>query len=352
MGKTASLLPPVLRTERGHALGAAADAAYSLEPWLACPLHIETSYDEVLWALARQFDVAGPLMQAMRTREQRERLIRNALLLQKKRGTPWSVEEIMRLIGYSDAKVLDRTNMALLYDAEAAHDGTHAFDGGKGLMKVKRYSGKGRPYDGGLPGDSGQVTGDSYGGGSAAPIPENGAGDSPHQQLSTANCQLSTVPPHVYDGVKEYYRYKWTDYRIRLCIGEGSRSFTAEDLAVAFALAEDWAPLRATLIGWDARHVVTSRVADPAGLAEGGLGVSLWDGRGASYVVPHWAMPLGHDGVALRWRMWSEELPLREVLAASLVGRDGQELIRAALPAVEAAENVIYEGIWELRKCS
>jgi len=334
MVETAELLPPVLQTERGQALGAAADGAYSLDPWLACPLNIEHAPDEVLWSLARQFDVAGPLMQAMRTREQRERLIRDALLLQKKRGTPWSVEEVMRLIGYSDAKVLDRANMALLYDAEAAHDGTHAFDGGGGLVKVKRYSGAGRPYDSGSPNGLGGAAEWSE------PLAASGFG------------ARADGDPHLYNAIKTYYRYRWTDYRVRLYVDGASRSFMAEDLAVALALAEAWAPLRATLIGWDVRHVVASSVWSPAELAENLSGLSLWDSRGNSYMVSPWAAPLGHDGVSLRWRMWSDELPLQGILAAALVGRDGQELLRAALPAVGAAENVIYEGVWELRKCS
>ena len=305
--RTASLLPPVLQqTERGQALGAAADGAYSLEPWLACPLHVETSPDEALWSLARQFDVAGPLMQAMRTRAQRERLIRSALLLQKKRGAPWSVEEVMRLIGYSDAYVIDRKRMGkLAYDGEAAHDGIYAFDGGGGIVKLKRYRGD-TLHDG----------------------PWGGS--------------------HVFDGVTGYYQYQWTDYRIRLYIDSNSRPFEPPDMAEAFMLAEGWAPLRATLIGWDARHCAASVVSDPSDYASGVLGVALEDAGGNAALVYHWAQPLQGGAVAIRWRSWFDDLPMGEVCAVGLVGKDGRELERVELPPVAAAENVIYEGFWKL----
>jgi len=127
MVSTAAILPPVLRDQRGLAFAAAVDAAIDIDTWLACPLAVEHAPDVVLWELARQFDIAGPLYQAMATRTQKERLVRSALRLQRKRGTPWSVEEVMRLLGFTDAKVLDRTNI-LLYDGEAIHDGTYVFN--------------------------------------------------------------------------------------------------------------------------------------------------------------------------------------------------------------------------------
>jgi hypothetical protein len=127
MTSTVAILPPVTRDERGIAFAKTLDASLNLDPWLACPLAIEHAPDEVLWELARQFDVAGPLYQAMRTRCKKQRLIRNALLLQRKRGTPWSVEEVMRLLGFADAKVLDRVTL-LVYDGEAFHDGEYNFN--------------------------------------------------------------------------------------------------------------------------------------------------------------------------------------------------------------------------------
>ena len=138
---SAALLPPPMRDVRGRAFAAAIDRGLALDPWQACPLAVEHAPAEVLWELARQFDVAGPLFQAMRTRPARERLIKNAILLQQKRGTPWAVEEIMRLLGYTDALVLDRARM-LIYDGEALHDGEYNFDAGIehwGDYKIRLY---------------------------------------------------------------------------------------------------------------------------------------------------------------------------------------------------------------------
>jgi len=303
---TVTILPPVMRDERGLAFAAAVDAAIDIDTWLACPLAVEHAPDIVLWELARQFDVAGPLIQAMRTRSQKERLLKNALLLQKKRGTPWSVEELMRLLGYTDAKVLDRVAMERLnYDAEAEHDGMCAFDAAGGEVKPKRYRGD-------------TVHNGNWGG------------------------------THVFNGVRSYYRYEWTDYRIRLYIDADSRPFGAVDRAEALKLAEEWAPLRATLIGWDARHVLSSRVANPDEFAARVSGIVLEDSEGNRYLAPCWSQSLDGGAVALRWRLWSEDLPLRDVCAVGIVSVEAQIVEWPAMPSVVAAENVIYEGIWRL----
>jgi hypothetical protein len=135
MSETAEILPPVLRDERGLAWAAALDASLALDAWQACPLEMGRAPHIVLWELAKQEGMAGPLWQAMRTgdagrtRELRERLVAQAPRLQRRRGTPWAVEEVLRIMGYTDADVLDRTGV-LLYDGEAEHDGRFVFDSG------------------------------------------------------------------------------------------------------------------------------------------------------------------------------------------------------------------------------
>jgi hypothetical protein len=127
--QTAAILPPVLRDERGLAWAAALDASLTLDAWQACPLEVGHAPGIVLWELAKQEGMAGPLWQAMRTRALRERLVASAPKLQHRRGTPWAVEEVMRIIGYTDADVLDRSGI-LLYDGEAIHNGHYTFDSG------------------------------------------------------------------------------------------------------------------------------------------------------------------------------------------------------------------------------
>jgi hypothetical protein len=135
------LLPPPVRDERGRAFAACLGTSAALEPFLACPAKTAAAPDAsgaagrtpdaVLLALARQHGVGGGLWQAMATRAQKEALVDSAMLLQRRRGTPWAVEEVMRLFGYSDAYVLDRARL-LVYDGEAIHDGAYSFEAGFG----------------------------------------------------------------------------------------------------------------------------------------------------------------------------------------------------------------------------
>jgi hypothetical protein len=124
----ASLLPPPVRDERGRAFAACVEASESLDPWQACPAKASSAPDEVLHSLAFQNGVAA-LWHAMSTRAQKEALVASAPLLQRRRGTPWAVEEIMRVLGFTDAFVLDRVRL-LLYDGDAFHDGAHDFEAG------------------------------------------------------------------------------------------------------------------------------------------------------------------------------------------------------------------------------
>jgi hypothetical protein len=251
------------------------DKALDLEPWQATPLKVEYSADEVLWSLARQNDVAGPLMQAMATREQKERLIQSSLILQQKRGTPWSVEEVMRLLGWVDAKVLDRTNN-LIYDGTANHDGAYVFNGGV----------------------------------------EN-----------------------------------WDDYKIRLHIDEASRSLTEADRAEAAALALEWAPLRSTLIGWEARHLAYTYAPDPIFSASNVTRIVIMDAEfNPQFIDNLWVQYLEDGDCALRWRILAENITLSNVSAVALIGRYDNEVERRYLPVVEMAPDVLYEGVWTFIK--
>jgi hypothetical protein len=131
MSSAASLLPPPTRDLRGRAFAACVDASAALDPWQACPAMVASAPDAVLRALAVQNGVAGPLWHAMDTRAKKEALLASAQLLQRRRGSPWAVEEVMRVLGYTDALVLDRTRL-LVYDGEIVHSGAHFFDSALG----------------------------------------------------------------------------------------------------------------------------------------------------------------------------------------------------------------------------
>ncbi|MDR2697486.1 MAG: phage tail protein [Holophagales bacterium] len=298
---TAALLPPVLRDARGHAFAAALDASLDIDTWLACPLAIEHAPDEVLWELARQFDVAGPLYQAMRTRERKERLVRNALCLQRKRGTPWSVEEVMRLLGFSEAEVIDRIT-ALKYDGAAIHNGAYNFEADFNRVFVK-YNGK-----------------------------------------------------FIHDGARIFsgeYRLdfeNWRGYRIRLYLDENSRVFDDFDREQATSLARDWAPLRSVLVGFYARHLIHSVVIDPPLEIASVYNVFLLDSKGNRQASPNiWLEYFENNACAVRWRVSADDLNLTDVVGVILADRSNNDLhIKRDLPIVKAAPNVILEGTWHL----
>ena len=127
VNRTLALIPSSIRDERAKAIGAALDQILTLDPWMACPLALEHTPDVVLWFLAQQFGVTGALWSGMDTPAKKRALIAKALRLQRHRGTPWCVEEVIRLLGYSDAKVLDRQSL-LRYDGEAMFNGAFTYD--------------------------------------------------------------------------------------------------------------------------------------------------------------------------------------------------------------------------------
>jgi len=300
---TAELLPPILRDERGIAFGGAADFAYSLNPWLACPLKVEHSSDEVLWELARQFDVAGPLYQAMKTRAQKERLIRNAIILQRKRGTPWSVEEVMRLLGYTDAEVIDRIS-ALKYDGTAVHNGKYNFETSFNKIYL-RYNGK---------------------------IVHDGI--------------------EIFDGYIDLPFENWRGYKIRLYMAEDSRPFADFDREQATVMAEDWAPLRSVLAGFFARHLIFTQHPEPAYEAARVYNVYLLDSKGNRELAHNiWVEHFESGARAVRWRVQPDDLGLPNVSGVILTDRRDRELYaKRGLPMVSAAENVTYEGVWHMDK--
>jgi hypothetical protein len=317
MNSAAAHLPPPVRDERGRAFAAAIDLSAALAPYLACPAKTRLAPDAVLLALAHQLGVAGPLWQAMPSRERREALIDSAPLLRRRRGTPWAVEEVMRLLGYADAKVLDRT-WRLTYDGEAAHDGSYCFDGGRGTIRLAYYKGQ-MLHDGG----------------------------------------------RIFDGVMSYDPHDWTGYRIRLYMDEDSRAFAKADWAIATLMAETWAPLRETLAGWYARHMAATEVADPCAFADSVSHVQLMDGRGGAegsdaWLHPGeppksmqgaqtWLQPLDGGAVAIRWKAMPGGLDIKEVHEIALIGKDGRALAALMMPPVWLGPNVTYEGYWAVK---
>jgi len=210
-------------------------------------------------------------------RAKKEALVNSAPLLQRRRGTRWAVAEIMRLLGYSDAAVVDRTAL-LTYNGDANHDGTHFFDAG--------FS-------------------------------------------------------------------DWREYRIRLFLEAGCRDFYGDDMAQAAALVEAWAPLRSRLVGWNARHVLSTAVCNPENEKAKVREVVLWDKsqENRQAVDTFWAQAQPDGSWIIRWKLERQHIDnaLSEVSTVALRLSD-QTYLSQTLPAVAVLSNVTYEGAWTLKR--
>jgi hypothetical protein len=289
----AGLIPPPLRDERGLAFAAALGLSYALDPWQASPLKVEAAADEVLFALAAQFDVTGPVWQAMQTRKQKEGFIKSALAMQRKRGTPWAVEESMRLLGYTDAYVIDRARI-LRYDGRATHSGTHIFEAP--VQATKHYDGI-ELHDG-----------------------------------------YAAFGPLTED--------KWGTYGIRLFMAHDSRPFALLDSQQAAIVAAHWAPLRCTLADWTVRHVVESRAPDPASEAANTTAIALRASNGATQEIAAHALPSG--SACLRWCIATKSIALQNVVALALKTANGTMTPFQQMPIVELSRCITYEICWTL----
>jgi P2-related tail formation protein len=81
--------------------------------------------------LGEQFDVMGfKGWLFTTTEEERRELIKRALELQRLAGTPWSVKEALRRIGYDGVVIKERlTDLVQVYDGSILHDGTYNYGG-------------------------------------------------------------------------------------------------------------------------------------------------------------------------------------------------------------------------------
>jgi hypothetical protein len=227
----------------------------------------------------------------------RERLISIALKLQQKRGTPWSVEEVQRLLGYTDALVLDRAT-GLVYDGRADHGGAHVFNGGLDFGTIIYTY-----YDGSIL----------------------------HDGTAFYN---ATLKP-------------WSEYKIRLYIDKDSRAFAEADRLEAANLAAAWAPLRATLAGWEARHVLSTPCEDPLHTASQITAVGAQDTSGTRCDIDNFWVSTDSGQIVIRWRANAETMDIGSIVAVALIAGVRPIAVRK-MPTVQLAPDVIYEGAWAL----
>lgn len=95
-----------------------------------CMYLIDVCPIEALPILAKQFDMLGFNGWVLcDTEDQRRTLIKRAIELKKYRGTPWSVIEALKSVGFYDVQIQEGVSGAL-YDGTYTYDGTITYGGG------------------------------------------------------------------------------------------------------------------------------------------------------------------------------------------------------------------------------
>jgi hypothetical protein len=79
--------------------------------------------------LAEQLDVLGWKGWLFATTEQQKRdLLRKAIELHKKKGTPWAIREALKSVGYLDADIIPQAGV--VHDGSIDYDGSETYAGG------------------------------------------------------------------------------------------------------------------------------------------------------------------------------------------------------------------------------
>jgi len=92
---------------------------------------VDIAPSELLVWLARQYNVMGVKgWKFVTTDEERRDLIKSAIELQRFKGTPWSVKEALRRIGYPDVTIEENlTDLVQVYNGTILHDGAWTYGG-------------------------------------------------------------------------------------------------------------------------------------------------------------------------------------------------------------------------------
>lgn len=92
---------------------------------------IDTVKADALPILAEQFDVLGYKGYAFAQTEQDKReVIKKAIELHRFKGTPWSIKEALKAIGYYGAVIQERLVAPIYYDGTFVHNGSQFYGPG------------------------------------------------------------------------------------------------------------------------------------------------------------------------------------------------------------------------------
>lgn len=95
------------------------------------PLLVDITPAQALIWLARQFNVMGVKgWKYVSTDEVRRELIKAAIELQRFKGTPWSIKEALRRIGYDNVTINENlTDLVQVYNGTIIYDGSFTYGG-------------------------------------------------------------------------------------------------------------------------------------------------------------------------------------------------------------------------------
>lgn len=95
------------------------------------PNLIDIVTPSALPVLAEQFDMLGLNGYALaNTDEERRDLLRRAIQIHAKKGTPWSIKEALRLFGYPGAQFIEGIRATARFDGTYTFNGSITFGGG------------------------------------------------------------------------------------------------------------------------------------------------------------------------------------------------------------------------------
>lgn len=123
-----SLLPGSISNPTFLAYEAVVDRIGSLDLAIVDVYNIDTVPEAALFDLADQFNVLGIRGWTLtETVEQKRNLVKEAIQLHQKAGTPIAIKRAMALVGYPDTTITE--NPSNRYDGTRQYDGSWLYDG-------------------------------------------------------------------------------------------------------------------------------------------------------------------------------------------------------------------------------
>ena len=76
--------------------------------------------------LAEQLSLFGDGWELAESEEAQRNLLKSAIRIHKRKGTPWAIREVFRALGLGEIELIEGTG-SILYDAVARYDGTYYY---------------------------------------------------------------------------------------------------------------------------------------------------------------------------------------------------------------------------------